>query len=48
MAGREILMHGHWPDWGALARVGAISLALLAFGSFLISRLTPRYVKLPV
>lgn len=48
MAGRDILMHGHWPDWLALARVGAISLVLLAVGSFLISRLTPRYVKLPV
>jgi lipopolysaccharide transport system permease protein len=48
MAGREILMHGHWPDWAALARVGAISVVLLAIGSFLITRLTPRYVKLPV
>jgi lipopolysaccharide transport system permease protein len=47
-AGRDILMHGQWPDWAALARVGAISVVLLAFGSFLVSRLTPRYVKLPV
>jgi lipopolysaccharide transport system permease protein len=47
-AGREIMMYGHWPDWAALARVGAISVVLLAFGSFLITRLTPRYVKLPV
>jgi hypothetical protein len=42
------MMYGHWPDWAALARVGAISVVLLAFGSFLITRLTPRYVKLPV
>ena len=47
-AGRTILMYGQWPDWAALARVGAVSVALLAFGSFLITRLTSRYVKLPV
>ena len=47
-AGRTILMHGQWPDWAALARVGAVSVALLVFGSFLITRLTSRYVKLPV
>jgi homopolymeric O-antigen transport system permease protein len=46
-AGRGILMHSRWPDWIALARVGLISLALYAFGSYLITRLTPRYVKLP-
>ncbi len=47
MAGRGILMYGQWPDWMALGRVGLVSVALFAFGSFLISRLTPRYVKLP-
>jgi lipopolysaccharide transport system permease protein len=48
MAGRGILMYGKWPDWIALGRVGLVSLALLALGSFMIARLTPRYVKLPV
>jgi lipopolysaccharide transport system permease protein len=46
-AGREILMHARWPDWFALGRVALISLALYAFGGFLITRWTPRYVKLP-
>jgi lipopolysaccharide transport system permease protein len=46
-AGRGILMHARWPDWIALGRVALISLALYAFGAFLIARLTPRYVKLP-
>ncbi|MGA9334829.1 MAG: ABC transporter permease [Rudaea sp.] len=46
-AGRGILMYARWPDWFALGRVTLISLALYAFGSFLIARLTPRYVKLP-
>jgi lipopolysaccharide transport system permease protein len=46
-AGRGILMRGEWPDWFALGRVALISLALYAFGSLLITRLTPRYVKLP-
>ena len=46
-AGRGILMHGQWPNWSALGRVALISLALYAFGTWLISRLTPRYVKLP-
>jgi lipopolysaccharide transport system permease protein len=46
-AGRGILMHARWPDWIALGRVTLISLALYAFGSWLIGRLTPRYVKLP-
>jgi len=46
-AGRSILMHGQWPDWAALGRVALISLALFGFGTFLLARLTPRYVKLP-
>ena len=40
-------MRGAWPDWFALGRVALISLALYALGSLLITRLTPRYVKLP-
>ena len=46
-AGRGILIHAQWPNWFALGRVAVISLALYAFGSYLITRLTPRYVKLP-
>jgi lipopolysaccharide transport system permease protein len=46
-AGRGILMHARWPDWSALGRVALISLALYAFGAWLIQHLTPRYVKLP-
>jgi lipopolysaccharide transport system permease protein len=46
-AGRGILLHARWPDWFALGRVALISLALYAFGAFLIQRLTPRFVKLP-
>jgi len=44
---RGILMHAQWPNWIALGRVALISLALYALGSLLITRLTPRYVKLP-
>jgi homopolymeric O-antigen transport system permease protein len=46
-AGRGILMHAQWPNWVSLGRVALISLVMYAFGSFLITRLTPRYVKLP-
>ena len=46
-AGRGILMHGQWPNWYALGRVTVISLALYAFGVWLISRLHHRFVKLP-
>lgn len=46
-AGRGILMYARWPDWFALGRVALISLALYAFGTILIARMTPRYVKLP-
>ncbi|HET8942177.1 MAG TPA: ABC transporter permease [Rudaea sp.] len=46
-SGREILMYARWPNWAALGRVALISLALYAFATFLITRLTPRYVKLP-
>jgi lipopolysaccharide transport system permease protein len=47
-AGRDVLMYARWPDWIGLGRVTLISLALFAFGAFLIQRFTPRYVKLPV
>jgi lipopolysaccharide transport system permease protein len=46
-AGRGILIHSRWPDWFALGRVALISLVLYGFGTLLITRLTPRYVKLP-
>ena len=46
-AGRGILLHARWPDWYALGRVALISMALYAFGAWLIARLHPRYVKLP-
>jgi lipopolysaccharide transport system permease protein len=47
-AGRGILLYARWPDWSALATAALISLALFAAGSWLIARLTPRYVKLPL
>jgi lipopolysaccharide transport system permease protein len=47
-AARGILMHGQWPDWAALARVGLISIVFYAAGAFLIARLTPRFAKLAV
>jgi lipopolysaccharide transport system permease protein len=46
-AGRGILIHAQWPNWLALGGVALASLALYAFGAYLITRLTPRYVKLP-
>jgi len=46
-AGRNILLYGRWPDWFALGRVALISLALYAFGAYLVARLQARYVKLP-
>jgi len=46
-AGRAILMHGQWPDWGALGMVALISVGLYAAAIVLLARLTPRYVKLP-
>jgi len=46
-AGRGILLYARWPDWFALGRVTLISLALYAFGAWLISRMQTRYVKLP-
>jgi len=42
---RGILMHGQWPDWLALARLCAVSIALYLIALLLIARLTPRYVK---
>jgi lipopolysaccharide transport system permease protein len=46
-AGRGILMHGRWPNWGALGIVTLIALAMYALATLLLARLTPRYVKLP-
>jgi lipopolysaccharide transport system permease protein len=46
-AGRGILIHAQWPNWVALGGVALASLALYAFGTYVITRLTPRYVKLP-
>ncbi|HEX6834340.1 MAG TPA: ABC transporter permease [Rudaea sp.] len=45
-ASRAILLHGAWPDWFALARVGVISLVLYAIGALIIAQLTPRYAKM--
>jgi lipopolysaccharide transport system permease protein len=42
---RGILMHGQWPDWMALLRLCAVSIALYLLALLLIQRLTPRYVK---
>ena len=43
---RAILMHGAWPAWGSLARVGVVSIAFYLATLYLIHRTTPRYVKL--
>jgi lipopolysaccharide transport system permease protein len=45
-AARAILLHGTWPDWFALARVGVISAVLYLAGALVIARLTPRYAKM--
>jgi lipopolysaccharide transport system permease protein len=45
-AARGILLHALWPNWSALAKVGAISLAVCAIGAWTVARLTPRYAKL--
>jgi len=47
-AGRSILLYARWPDWSALGRVALISLALYAFGAWLVARMQARYVKLPI
>jgi lipopolysaccharide transport system permease protein len=46
-SGRDIILHGRWPDWFALGRVALLSLALFALGSWLIARMQSRFVKLP-
>ena len=45
-AARGILMHGEWPSWAILARVGAFSIVFYLATLYLIHRTTPRYVKL--
>ena len=45
-AARGILMHGEWPSWAILARVGAFSVVFYLATLYLIHRTTPRYVKL--
>lgn len=47
-AARGILLHARWPDWLALAQVAGISLLMCCLGMYLVSRFTPRYVKLAV
>jgi lipopolysaccharide transport system permease protein len=42
---RGVLMHGQWPAWESLARVGALSVVLYLLALLLIQRVTPRYVK---
>lgn len=46
-SGRDVLMYHRWPDWVGLGRVALISLVFYVVGTVLITRLTPRYVKLP-
>lgn len=45
-ASRGILMHGLWPNWIGLSKVGAISLIACWIGSTVVARLAPRYPKL--
>lgn len=47
-ASRGILMHGQWPDWVAVAKVGVVSALVCALGIFAVTRLAPRYPKLAV
>lgn len=47
-ATRGILMHGEWPDWLALAKVGTISVVVCGIGILVVRRLEPRYPKLAV
>lgn len=45
-ASRGILMHGQWPNWVGLSKVGAISLLACWLGAAVVARLAPRYPKL--
>jgi len=45
-ASRGILMHGQWPNWVGLSKVGAISLLACWLGATVVARLAPRYPKL--
>jgi len=45
-ASRGILMHGQWPNWVGLSKVGAISILACWLGAIVVSRLSPRYPKL--
>jgi lipopolysaccharide transport system permease protein len=45
-ATRGILIHGWWPNWIGLAKVGVISIGACAIGSAIVARLAPRYPKL--
>jgi homopolymeric O-antigen transport system permease protein len=45
-AARGILMHGLWPNWVGLSKVGAISVLACWLGATVVSRLAPRYPKL--
>jgi homopolymeric O-antigen transport system permease protein len=45
-AARGILMHGQWPNWVGLSKVGLISVAVCLVGAGVVLRLAPRYPKL--
>jgi len=45
-ATRGILMHGAWPQWGALLKVSLVSTAVCLAGALFVRRLAPRYPKL--
>jgi lipopolysaccharide transport system permease protein len=45
-AARGILMHGLWPNWVGLSKVGAISVIACWLGASVVARLAPRYPKL--
>lgn len=42
---RDILMHGHWPNWLLLGRVGLLSLAVLMMAALLFHRWDRVYPK---
>ena len=45
-ATRGILMHGAWPQWSELLKVGLVSVAVCLAGAAVVRRLAPRYPKL--
>lgn len=47
-SGRNILMHGRWPDWGLLLQSSLGSALVLVVACVLILRLAPRFPKLAV